>query len=91
MEDISAGEVNRYIYCSYQWYYTRIHGDKELRALYRSLNPGGVENRAFSRGRDFHENFGKHERLKRIALICLKAVVIIAAAFAASWFLCYEN
>ncbi|MDR1705351.1 MAG: hypothetical protein LBS19_11795 [Clostridiales bacterium] len=64
-ETISAGEVNKYTYCPYQWYYGRIHGDKALRAKYRELHPGTDDTKAFRQGKAFHRRFGRYEGLKR--------------------------
>ena len=27
---ISAGEINKFVYCPYQWYYQRLYGNKNL-------------------------------------------------------------
>ena len=28
---ISANEINRFVYCPYQWYYRRYYGQKDLK------------------------------------------------------------
>ena len=35
---ISAGEINKFVYCPYQWYYQRLYGNKKLRELVKIRN-----------------------------------------------------
>lgn len=38
---ITPNEMNKYAYCSYQWYYERFYGGKKLRKLAAKRNEGG--------------------------------------------------
>ena len=76
---ISANEVNRYIYCPYQWYYGRVYGQKTLKEKYKALDrkTSGHEVN-FKKGLRFHQNYYKKYRMKRrieyvvvIIFICL--------------------
>ena len=35
---ISANEINRFVYCNYQWYYGKIYGSARLRELVNERN-----------------------------------------------------
>lgn len=63
---ISAHEVNRFVYCPYQWYYGRTYGQKTLKEKYQvqKRKIGHVESN-FKRGLHFHEEYYKHYRMKR--------------------------
>jgi len=79
-EYISAGEVNKYCYCPKQWYYTRVFGEKELRARYKELYPERTgQNQSFARGRDFHEKYAGREKTRRVLrwMIVLVTMCII--------------
>lgn len=78
---ISANEVNRYVYCPYQWYYGRIYGQKMLKEKYQALDRKTSGHEAnFKKGLRFHENYYKKYRLKRriecIILMCLIGLLI---------------
>ena len=85
----SAGEINKYVYCPHQWYYQRIHGATELRALRRELYPKSTElnsqtARNFKRGRDFHDSYQRRETARRLLgriLAAAAIVLIVLAAF----------
>lgn len=63
---ISANEVNRYIYCPYQWYYGRLYGQKALKEKYQALERKTSGHEAnFKKGLRFHENYYKKYRRKR--------------------------
>jgi len=82
---ISASEINRYLYCNYQWYYQRKFGAAELarrkKAHLESLGitPASLASKDdghLGRGRRFHADFGRRLRLKRL----LRVLVVLAAA-----------
>jgi len=79
---ISASEINRYIFCNYQWYYERKYGAAELRRRKKEyLEELGIEpaeNGHLQRGLVFHARFGRYRRL-RLVYVWLRAAVIIAA------------
>lgn len=70
---ISAGEVNKYIYCPYQWYYLRIYGEKNIRSMYRDKRQVINVTKVFKKGNDFHRRFGRYERL-------VPRIIVLAAA-----------
>ncbi|MCL2574590.1 MAG: hypothetical protein FWE34_08590 [Defluviitaleaceae bacterium] len=79
---ISASEINRYLFCNYQWYYERKYGAKELRRLKKEhLEEMGIiadeANSPIQRGLSFHSRFEKNRRL-RMVYIWLRAAVIAA-------------
>lgn len=64
-QNLSAHEINRFIYCPYQWYYTRYYGTRDLQARYKALDrPSGEAESNFSKGHKFHKNYYKSYRLK---------------------------
>ena len=78
---ISASEINRYIFCSYQWYYERKYGAAELRRRKKEhLEELGLtaqsENSHLKQGLVFHARFQRRRRL-RLAYKWLRAAVII--------------
>ena len=87
---ISASEINKFVYCPYQWYYERLYGTKELRGLYNERNKrlGLIDTLTanFNKGSRFHKNFGRFETSKRV-LFVLFMISIIAIII----FLCYEK
>lgn len=70
---ITPSEINKYMYCPYQWYYERMYGAKELRRLKKeavsSLNITGSSNNRFQKGLRFHKNYMRIYRIKRIAML----------------------
>lgn len=76
---ISANEVNRYVYCPYQWYYGRVYGQKTLKEKYQALERKTSNHEAnFKKGLRFHETYYENYRMKRrmermvfIIFICL--------------------
>ena len=85
---ISASEINRYIFCNYQWYYERKYGAAELRRRKREyledmgITPGGSGH--LRRGLDFHARFGRRRRL-RLAYVWLRAAAIAAILIYLLW------
>lgn len=84
-KSISANEVNKFLYCPYQWYYERLYGSAEIRELYKERNERlGLRATAYSnfrKGQAYHAEFepgagtsNAFKWFRRIAII----VVIIA-------------
>ncbi|MDR2183545.1 MAG: hypothetical protein LBE55_05170 [Clostridiales bacterium] len=78
---ISASEINRYVFCNYQWYYERKYGAAELRRQKKEyLEELGVKPSAtgpIQRGLAFHARYGRRRRL-RLVWAWLRAAAIIA-------------
>ena len=73
---ISANEINRFIYCPYQWYYNRYYGAKVLNQKYKALDlKSNTYEGNFVKGQQFHRRYYKAYRRKRL----LQAVVLIVA------------
>lgn len=73
---ISANEINRYIYCNYQWYYRRLYGDSELTKLKKERNKAlGIKRdprtHAFVRGNKFHLNYHRWYKIKKVLYLIL--------------------
>ena len=86
---ISANEVNRYIYCNYQWYYKRFYGDKVLTKMKKDHNKAlGIKKdartHAFIKGNKFHCNYHRFYRLKKL-LYALMQVILIAIVLWVIW------
>lgn len=80
---ISANEINRYVYCHYQWYYRRYYGDKKLTLLKKERNQAlGIKQdariHAFTKGNRFHR---RHHRWYRIKKVIYFIVFITALIF----------
>ena len=60
-KSISANEVNKFLYCPYQWYYERLYGSAEIRELYKERNERlGLHDIAYSnfkKGQAYHAEF----------------------------------
>ena len=77
---ISANEINRYVYCNYQWYYRRRYGDKELTKLKREYNKAlkikkDSRVHAFEKGNQFHKNFHKGYKVKKTIYLMLILII----------------
>lgn len=82
---ISANEINRYLYCNYQWYYRRLHGDAKLTKLKKEYNQAlGIKKdprtHAFMKGNKFHLNYHRWYKVKKVMylifLMMLLALII---------------
>lgn len=78
---ISANEINRYVYCNYQWYYRRLHGDASLTRLKKEYNRAlGIKKdaraHAFVKGNKFHLNYHRLYKVKK--LIYLIAIAVLS-------------
>jgi hypothetical protein len=79
---ISASEINRYIFCNYQWYYQRKYGAAELRRQKKEhLEELGIittgKESPIQRGLSFHARYGRRRRL-RLVYRWLRAAAIAA-------------
>ena len=67
---ISAGEINKFVYCPYQWYYQRLYGNKKLRELVKIRNEyygyGDSDLSNFNKGVQFHKKYHFHIKLKNL-------------------------
>ena len=94
-ESISANEINKYLYCPYQWYYERLHGAAEIRKLYKERNHElGLEDVAYSnfrKGIAFHSShdFGS-ERSSALRWLMRIAVIIAILAGVLCGYLFYH-
>ena len=84
----SANDINKYTYCSYQWYYEKVYGQKELRRLYNERNKElGLDGKTTSnlvRGQKFHSKYYKKDKFSRnlkLVLFFLSLILGIAFAF----------
>ncbi|MDR2940878.1 MAG: PD-(D/E)XK nuclease family protein [Clostridiales bacterium] len=81
---ITPNEVNKYIYCPYQWYYERLYGRKEIYELRKernkkfNLNDKTLSN--FKKGTKFHEayyiKFELYKFVKKILAIGFLLVIV---------------
>ena len=78
-EKISAGEINKFTCCPYQWYYERLYGRKFIVNEFKKNNPNYVAaaNNKFARGNRFHKYFRIKYKLRRYLLIILILAAII--------------
>lgn len=87
---ISANEINRFVYCPYQWYYGKVYGQKTLREKYKALPHKKSKHESnFVRGLKFHKNY---YRLYRVRL-WLKRIMVLILLFAliGVWAQCHLN
>ena len=86
---ISAHEINKYVYCPYQWYYERLYGRKELRRLYQernvalSLDDNVTAN--FAIGLELHQqNYAKlrfQKTMWKIGILIILFAVVVGYIF----------
>ncbi len=82
---ISANEINKFVYCPYQWYYERAYGKKHIRMLYNQRNerlglPDSLQSN-FVKGQAFHNkysgvSYGKYA-LAAFIIIAVIGVVLL--------------
>ena len=88
LKKISSNEINRYIYCPYQWYYSKYYGQTKLKDKYKALNKNGdkTENN-FTKGINFHKNYYKEYKRNKMLKIALVIIVlsIIIGGIAKCW------
>lgn len=63
---ISANEINRFVYCPYQWYYNRYYGQATLKEKYKGLKDKNskIESQ-FKKGLRFHKHYYIQYRVQR--------------------------
>ena len=85
---LSANEINRFIYCPYQWYYGRYYGQTELKTRYKALgNKGSKVENNFSKGIKFHKAYYRKYRIRRILIaILLVLSMILVLGSINQWF-----
>lgn len=72
---LTANEINRYIYCPYQWYYGKKYGQKVLKEKQKALaHPSPARESHFKKGLRFHHHYYRAYRIKRL----LQGIGIIA-------------
>ncbi len=82
---ISANEINRYVYCNYQWYYRRYYGDKVLTQIKKEHNKvlgikKDARTHAFIKGNRFHRNYHLSYQVKKtLYLLLLIALIVIVS------------
>lgn len=74
---ISANEINRFVYCPYQWYYGRYYGQTALKEKYKALKDKNskVESN-FKKGLRFHKKYYMQYRFQK-ALRVLMVITLI--------------
>lgn len=71
---ISANEINRYMYCPYQWYYKRHYGNKALQEQYKALGLSSSNHENYyTKGMKHHTHYHQAYRMKRL----LQGVLIV--------------
>lgn len=78
---ITPNEINKFIYCPYQWYYERKYGTDELKRLHNEIvlkyNLEDKTKSNFVKGLEFHNNYGNKNKFKRIVKNILFSVILI--------------
>lgn len=80
---ISANEINRYVYCNYQWYYRRLYGDAKLTKLKKEHNKTlriqkDPRTHGFARGNKFHQDYHRWYKAKK-AIYQLFGIILLMA------------
>ena len=76
----SASEINKYVYCHYQWYYERYYGQKHMRELSKKGNNKNNSNGFkgnFEKGRNFHNSYYKKDKKRKIIIYTFFAIVCL--------------
>lgn len=94
-EFISANEINKFIYCPYQWYYEKQYGIAHLRKLYRERNQrlgltGNIDHN-FVKGQKFHNSYYMKDKLFKLLKIVLFVVAFIAGIVAGTLYYAYSK
>lgn len=90
-EKISASEINKYLYCNYQWYYGRKYGSKKLmeerRQMLEELGYEDSTKSNFVDGSTFHESHYRNVLLRKkiIKLILFLIIICVAYFFIKQW------
>lgn len=77
---ISANEVNRFMYCSHQWYYKRYYGTAELNKRYKAL---GIESSEYEvnlvKGLNHHKKYYLQYNVKRWLQVLVGITLLLGA------------
>ena len=74
---ISANEINRFVYCPYQWYYKKVYGAGNLQKMYKELDrPISKHESHFVRGSKYHSRYYFRYRLMKGVKIGLVILII---------------
>ncbi len=83
--EISASEINKYMYCNYSWYYNKIYGQKYLASKRKELNElrGYTNTRKsnFAKGKAFHDSYYEKKVFKRKLIRFIIILVILVVIF----------
>lgn len=80
---ITPNEINKYMYCPYQWYYEKHYGRKKIKDLYdernKKLNLEDKTKSNFKKGLDFHQNYGlpRHNINMKIVIAIIVVIIIL--------------
>lgn len=81
---ITPNEINKYLYCPYQWYYERYYGKAEIRNLYKQRNEKydykDTSKSHFKKGLDFHNNYSEKyidKISKKLILILIMVLILV--------------
>ena len=84
---ISANEINRYMYCPYQWYYNRYYGAKVLNQKYKELGLKKSPNEnPFKKGLLFHKEYDRLYRFKKLLQLILTGILILIVIVGVWWY-----
>ena len=82
---LTPNEINKFIYCPYQWYYERLYGRKELERLAAERNErlGLLDKRIsnFNRGYRHHNDVEFKLGVPKAAVVILFAVIVLTLYF----------
>lgn len=84
---ISANEVNRFVYCPYQWYYSRYYGQKALKEKYKALkNKNSQVESNFKKGLRFHKKYYLHYRAQKfIRWVSIIIAIVVIGLVVMKW------
>lgn len=80
---ITPNEINKYMYCPYQWYYEKHYGRKNIKELYdkrnKELNLEDKTKSNFKKGLEFHQNYGlpKHNNNTKLIFVIIIIIIIL--------------
>lgn len=73
---ISANEINRFVYCPYQWYYKRTYGNAELTKQYKALKADTSNHEShYVKGTKYHASYYKSYKRKQV-ILCIVMVIV---------------
>ena len=85
---ISANEINRFVYCPYQWYYGKCYGQRVLKEKYQALDHKTSQHEGnFVKGLKFHKKYYKAYRRRRlIAIVVALLVILVGLWVVTKWY-----